>query len=53
MMKEHITTSFHIEVDDLDLTPFDAHGGRGMMYKLFGTEMNTIISEMNTAVAEA
>ncbi len=51
MMKEHITTSFHIEVDDLDLTPFDAHGGRGMMYKLFGTEMNTVISEMNEALA--
>ena len=51
MMKEHIATSFHIEVDDLDLTPFDAHGGRGMMYKLFGTGMNAIISEMNEALA--
>jgi type I restriction enzyme R subunit len=51
MMKEHIATSFHIEVDDLDLTPFDAHGGRGMMFQLFGSEMNTVISEMNEALA--
>ncbi|MBC2696941.1 MAG: DEAD/DEAH box helicase family protein [ANME-2 cluster archaeon] len=51
MMKEHIATSFHIEVEDLDYTPFDAHGGRGMMFQLFGSEMNTVISEMNEALA--
>ncbi|VVB84245.1 Uncharacterised protein [uncultured archaeon] len=51
MMKEHIATSFHIEVDDMDRTPFDAHGGRGMMFKLFGSGMNTVISEMNEALA--
>lgn len=31
MMKEHTATSFHIEMDDLDYTPFDAHRGRNMM----------------------
>ncbi|MDP3103487.1 MAG: type I restriction-modification enzyme R subunit C-terminal domain-containing protein [Candidatus Methanoperedens sp.] len=51
MMKEHIVTSFHIEVDDLDYTPFDAHGGRGMMFRLFGSGMKTVISEMNEALA--
>ncbi len=51
MMKEHIATSFHIEVDDLDYTPFDGHGGRGMMFQLFGSGMNTVISEMNEALA--
>ena len=51
MMKEHIASSFHIEVDDMDRTPFDAHGGRGMMFKIFGYEMNTVISEMNEAMA--
>lgn len=50
MMKEHIATSFHIEIDDMDRTPFDAIGGRGMMFKLFGTGMNTVISEMNEAL---
>ncbi len=51
MMKEHIATSFHIEVEDLDYTPFDAHGGRGMMFQLFGSGMNAVISEMNEALA--
>ncbi|MFA4935311.1 MAG: type I restriction-modification enzyme R subunit C-terminal domain-containing protein, partial [Candidatus Methanoperedens sp.] len=51
MMKEHIASSFHIEVDDMDRTPFDAHGGRGMMFKIFGYEMNAVISEMNEALA--
>lgn len=51
MMKEHIATSFHIEVENLDYTPFDAHGGRGMMFRLFGNGMNAMISEMNEALA--
>ncbi len=51
MMKEHIAISFHIEVDDLDYTPFDAHGGRGMMFQLFGNGMKAVISEMNEALA--
>jgi len=36
MLKKHIVTSFHVEMDDLDYTPFDAQGGRGRMYQLFG-----------------
>ncbi len=48
MLKEHIISSFHIEVEDLDYTPFDAHGGRGKMWQLFGEEMEDIIKELNT-----
>ncbi len=47
MIKEHIAASIHIEPDDLDLTPFDAHGGRGKMWQLFGERMGTIIDELN------
>lgn len=47
MIKDHIATSFHVEVDDLDYTPFDAQGGRGKMYELFGDNMNEIINELN------
>jgi|GEM_PF-2534344 len=32
-------------------TPFDAYGGRDMMFKLFGNGMNSVISEMNEALA--
>lgn len=47
MLKDHIVSSFHIEVEDLDYTPFDAHGGRGKMWQLFGEEMEDIIKELN------
>jgi type I restriction enzyme R subunit len=51
MIKDHVTNSFHLELEDLDYHPFDTLGGRGRMYQLFGDEMNGIISEMNEALA--
>jgi type I restriction enzyme R subunit len=51
MIKDHIAASFHVEFDDLDYTPFDSHGGKGKMWQLFGDETNTIIDEMNEALA--
>ncbi len=50
MIKDYVATSFHLEIDDLDYTPFDALGGRGRMYQLFGDEMNTMINELNEAL---
>ncbi len=47
MLKDHIASSFHIEIDDLDFTPFDSKGGRGKMWQLFGDKMNAIIEELN------
>lgn len=47
MIKDHIATSFHVEMDDLDYTPFDSQGGRGKMYALFGDMMDEIIDELN------
>lgn len=51
MLKEQIATSAHIETDDLDYTPFDAKGGKGKMWQLFGDEMETIIEELNETLA--
>ena len=50
MMKEHIATSVHLDIDDLDYTPFDSLGGRGKLNQLFGAEMETIIEELNEAL---
>ncbi len=47
MLKDHVTSSFHVEVEDLDYTPFDSKGGRGRMWQLFGEEMDGIIEELN------
>jgi type I restriction enzyme R subunit len=51
MIRDHIATSIHIERDDLDMAPFDAKGGLGKMYQLFGESMDTVLHEMNEALA--
>ena len=51
LIKDHIVSSYHIEIDDLDYTPFDSQGGRGKMFQLFGNEINEIINELNEVLA--
>ncbi len=51
MIKDHVVSSYHIEIDDLDYTPFNAQGGRGKMQQLFGNQMNDIINELNEVLA--
>ncbi len=51
MIRDHIASSHHLERDDLELAPFDAHGGLGKMWQLFGEEMDHIIDEMNEVLA--
>lgn len=51
MIKDHIATSIHIEYDDLNYTPFDALGGKGKMWQLFGDESQRIIEELNEVLA--
>lgn len=47
MIRDHVASSFHVEVDDLDYTPFNDVGGRGKMWQLFGEEMQTVMDELN------
>jgi len=51
MIRDHLATSIAIERDDLELAPFDSHGGLGRMHALFGDEMDEIMSEVNEALA--
>ena len=51
MIRDHLATSITVERDDLELAPFDAHGGLGRMYALFGDRMDDVMSEMNEALA--
>jgi len=53
MVRDHIATSMSITPDDLDYTPFDAKGGRGKFYQLFGNEYKNILNEMNYALIAA
>ena len=51
MIRDHVISSFHLDRDDLDMAPFDAKGGMGQMYKLFGDQLDDVINELNEALA--
>ena len=51
MLKDHIAASVSVSVDDLDYTPFIEDGGKGKMWQLFGNESESIINELNEALA--
>jgi len=47
MIKDHIMTSMKITQDNFNFTPFDALGGIGKFYQIFGEDYNEIINELN------
>jgi len=51
MIKDYVIHSFHIEKDDFDLNPFNAQGGLGKMWQLFGEKTEEIINELNEVLA--
>ncbi|MEI6680327.1 MAG: DEAD/DEAH box helicase family protein, partial [Mariniphaga sp.] len=51
MIKDYVISSFHIEKDDFDYNPFNAQGGLGKMWQLFGQETEEIINELNEVLA--
>jgi len=51
MIKDYVINSFHIDKDDFDLNPFNAQGGLGKMWQLFGEETEALIEEMNLVLA--
>jgi type I restriction enzyme, R subunit len=51
MIKDYVISSFHIEKEDFDLNPFNAQGGLGKMWQLFGEKTEEIINELNEVLA--
>lgn len=50
MMKDYIASSFSIEKDDFDLSPFNAEGGLSKVWALFGDSTEEIMNELNEAL---
>ena len=51
MIKDHVVSSYHIEKEDFEYTPFNKHGGIGKFYQLFKDDYETILDELNEALA--
>lgn len=52
MIKDHITTSISIGMDDFENVPFNQKGGAIKAYQLFGKELNKIMKELNMVLAK-
>ena len=51
MIKEHIATSLSIGMDDFEYAPFHERGGAAKIYRLFGTDLDNILDELNEVLA--
>lgn len=51
LIRDHIAMSLSITPDDLELTPFDEHGGLGRFYQVFGKEYMHVLNDLNEALA--
>jgi type I restriction enzyme R subunit len=50
-IRDHIAASMSISTDDLDYTPFVERGGIGKAYQVFGDDLNSLIADLNEALA--
>ncbi len=51
MIRDHISTSLEIEVDDFAYTPFAEEGGLGKARQVFGEELPEVLRELNEVLA--
>jgi type I restriction enzyme R subunit len=52
MIKQHITTSLTVGMEDFDNVPFNQKGGAIKAYQLFGKELNKTLEELNTVLTK-
>ena len=51
MIRDHIAANLAVDRDDFEYAPFAQEGGLGKVHQLFGNDLNSIIEEMNGALA--
>ncbi len=50
MIRDHIASSWEMEIDDFDYAPFAEAGGLGRASQVFGQELGTLLKELNEAL---
>jgi type I restriction enzyme R subunit len=50
MLKDHIATSFTVEINDLNYAPFDSSGGVGRLHQLFGNQFSETLHDLNSSL---
>ena len=54
MVRDHVAESMSFDpTEDYDLPPFSLEGGATTAYQLFGRDLNTLVDELNEALAAA
>lgn len=51
MIKDHIATSLSIGMGYFEFAPFYKKGGSVKLYSLFGSELDSILEELNEVLA--
>ncbi|MGA9450907.1 MAG: type I restriction-modification enzyme R subunit C-terminal domain-containing protein [Verrucomicrobiia bacterium] len=51
LIRDHIATSLSIELEDLELAPFNQRGGLGKGHQLFGEQLPRLLDELNEVLA--
>jgi type I restriction enzyme R subunit len=51
LIRDHIATSLSVELGDFDYAPFNQRGGLGKAHQLFGSELPTLLDELNDVLA--
>jgi len=51
LIRDHIATSLSIEPDDFDYAPFAQKGGLGKAAQLFGSDLSSLLEELNEVLA--
>lgn len=50
LIKDHVATSLEVDKADLENTPFAERGGLSKFFKLFGSDYETLITELNNTL---
>jgi type I restriction enzyme R subunit len=51
LIKDHIATSLTIDMDDFEYAPFHEKGGPVKVWQVFGDNLNSILADLNKALA--